>query len=277
VNAPVRAWVLRPSARVDLGCLTVAERETAAALTTHLQRARHLRSRAALRHAVAALRTTDPADVPLLAPPGARPRLAGGDMSLSLSHTAGLVAVAVGGHGPVGIDVERPRARRRPVPALVATPRRLAALPATVPPRLRPLVAWVVLEAALKAVGTGFATAHAAAVFHEAGDGLEVDLGDVGRVGVALRLRPDVVAAVATPAAVPVVRWRHAFTPHDGARQRPLLDRDGAPDVGLVTAAGARSPQSWTEPGAGHPLRAQAHHHHGDGGGDEADGDQHPG
>ena len=210
MSSQVTAWIVGPTAPVDLSCCIPDERAAAASLATGAQRRRHLRSRAVLRHAVARHRHVRAADVPLVAPPGTRPHLGDGSgTTLALAHAGGVVAVVLGEDGPVGIDVEVPAARRRPVPATVATAVRLDAVRDALPPGLAPVGTWVVLEAALKALGTGFTHPHAAATFRRVTDGVQVDLGDGTTFGVALRaLAGPVVVAVAGVGAVPTVRWR---------------------------------------------------------------------
>lgn len=89
-----------------------------------------------------------------------KPSLAGADLAFSLAHTAGLALVAVGDHGPLGVDIERlrpvsmPEARRTPIEekaVALAAGAPLAGLDADA----RFLSAWVRLEAAAKAEGEG--------------------------------------------------------------------------------------------------------------------------
>lgn len=141
--------------------------------------------------------------------PGAPPRLAGDDAPhLALAHAGDHVLVGLRADGPVGIDVEVVGRRHRPVPAVVLTTERLAAVARHVPADTAPLVVWVVLEAALKAAGTGFAFPQREAVVRPVHDGIAVTLGHLGTFGVGIH-RPagDVVAAVAVPATVPAVHW----------------------------------------------------------------------
>lgn len=92
--------------------------------------------------------------------PHGRPALAGGHPHFSVSHSGGLALVAISDVGPIGIDLELPRSVAIGEPRrtrIVDAGRRLAGLP-----RLEGLAAddeflwaWVRLEAAAKALGTG--------------------------------------------------------------------------------------------------------------------------
>lgn len=92
--------------------------------------------------------------------PSGKPSLSGSDLSFSLAHTRGLAAIAVGRSGPIGVDIERlrpvrvPQARRGPIEAeamILASGEPLSA----VDPDARFLTAWVRIEAAAKAHGSG--------------------------------------------------------------------------------------------------------------------------
>ncbi|HEX2839915.1 4'-phosphopantetheinyl transferase family protein [Hyphomicrobium sp.] len=92
--------------------------------------------------------------------PSGKPSLPGNDLSFSLAHTKGLAAIAVGRSGPIGVDIERlrpvrvPQARRGPIEAeamILASGEPLSAAD----PDARFLTAWVRLEAAAKAHGSG--------------------------------------------------------------------------------------------------------------------------
>lgn len=207
MNSTVNTWVVPASAPVDLGCLSATEREAARALGRQAARARHLRSRAVLRHAVASATGMAAPDVALVAPPGAppvvsRPRVPG----LSLAHAGGVVAVALCRDGPVGIDIEVVGTRTRPVPSAVLSTARLAAVAHLVEDEFAPLAVWVVLEAALKATGSGFGFPQHALGFVPVADGVELDLPGMAAHRCVVRVLSDgVLLAVATPHTLPTI------------------------------------------------------------------------
>lgn len=207
----VEAWVVDGSTEVDGACLSRAELANASAMRSPAVTTRHLRARALLRHALARHLHTAPAAVPLAAPSTGAPRLGTPHgPATSLSHAGDVVAVALRPDGPVGIDVEVAGIRRRPVPAVALAPERLDAVAGTVPDHLAPLAVWVLLEAALKADGTGFAQPQQHVRFTPVPGGVRLDLPS-GRHGGVLRVLPeDVVVAVAAPGAVPEVHWQPA-------------------------------------------------------------------
>lgn len=203
MNGEVVVRVVRPAAHVDLGCCSRTEREDAAALRTPAARDRHLRSRAVLRQAVAEATGTAARDVALVAPPGEAPRVAGpGAPAVSLAHAGGTVAVAVAPAGPVGVDLEVAGRRSRPVPAPVVTTARLAAVAGLIEEEeeVVPLAVWVLLEAALKAAGTGFTVAQQEVRFTRCDDGVALDVPSHGRHHGVVRVLPGgLVLAVAMP------------------------------------------------------------------------------
>ncbi len=92
--------------------------------------------------------------------PSGKPSLPDCDVSFSLAHTKGLAAIALGGNGPLGVDIERlrpvrvPQARRGPIEAeavILAAGEPLSSADADA----RFLTAWVRIEAAAKARGSG--------------------------------------------------------------------------------------------------------------------------
>lgn len=101
----------------------------------------------------------EPMDVPLYRDANGCPRLEGGVAWTSLSHAGGLLALAVGADGPVGVDIE-PASRGRAmedIAASVCHPQEWEAL-ASWPAQSRAtalLELWVRKEAALKAAGVG--------------------------------------------------------------------------------------------------------------------------
>lgn len=220
---PVQAWILPSSTAVDEGCLAPSERARAAAMGAPAAAARHRRGRAALRHAVAAATGLDPGAVGVTLTAAGHPVVdAPGGPWVSVAHSGDVVAVATCTDAPVGIDVEVPAARRRPVPGAVATADRQAAVAHLVAAPLRPFAVWVVLEAALKAAGTGFAQEYRAARWTGVDGGVLVDLPVGGRHGCRLRLDRDVVAAVARQGRlVPTVRWRGPSSFPTCAQQQP--------------------------------------------------------
>jgi phosphopantetheinyl transferase len=219
---PVQAWVLPSSVTVDEGCLAASERARAAGMGAPAVAARHRRGRAALRHAVAAGTGMDPCAVALTLTAAGHPVVdAPGGPWVSVAHSDDVVAVATCADAPVGIDVEVPPARCRPVPKAVATAERQSAVAHLVAAPLRPFAVWVVLEAALKAAGTGFAQEYRAARWTAVDGGVLVDLPVGGCHGCRLRLDGDVIVAVARQGRlVPTVRWRGSSSFATVARQQ---------------------------------------------------------
>ena len=104
-----------------------------------------------------------PADVPLrrdcesCGRPHGRPRLPGGGLHLSVSHSGDWVAVAVTDLGPVGVDVERHAPRAAELADTVLAPAEAAVL-ARLPEAERGTALieyWARKEAVLKATGDG--------------------------------------------------------------------------------------------------------------------------
>jgi 4'-phosphopantetheinyl transferase len=118
--------------------------------------------RASLRQVLGRLLGQPPDTVMLEESPAGKPLLAGAATGLhfNLSHCAGLAAIVVCRHGPVGIDVE-PVARASDLLECVDAfchPREIAALPAGGAGRAAALLEiWTAKEALLKALGTGLA------------------------------------------------------------------------------------------------------------------------
>ncbi|HNR31080.1 MAG TPA: 4'-phosphopantetheinyl transferase superfamily protein, partial [Candidatus Hydrogenedentes bacterium] len=116
----VHVWRLSLPASDDLAflyeCLDTAERDRAARLHRDEQRRHFAAFRGALRHILAAYLGVRPQDVPLRADKQGKPVLAPEcgppDLHFSVSHSENIALYAVYGCGPVGIDVEVPRARR---------------------------------------------------------------------------------------------------------------------------------------------------------------------
>lgn len=95
--------------------LTEAERQRRERLRREEDRARFTVATALLRLAVGRILGTPPDRVavertcPTCGEPHGRPRLPGGELEVSISHSGGLVAVAVTATAPVGVDVEEAR------------------------------------------------------------------------------------------------------------------------------------------------------------------------
>ncbi len=140
--------------------LTPTERQRLEAWRGDDDRERFLRGRAALRWLLASWLGTAPEAVPLLAGRHGKPHCPGGP-AFNLSHSGDLILLALHGHRPVGVDVERerPGLNWRPIARRVLTPTQCEAL------ERRPaseaaaafLRAWCRLEAQLKARGDGLA------------------------------------------------------------------------------------------------------------------------
>lgn len=119
-------------------------------------------ARAALRLVVAsrlALKTGRPLAAPdLRVRADGKPHLAGDEIAFSLAHSGRLALIAIADLGPLGIDLELPRAvvieehRRAQIEVVAAA---LAGVPLPTDPAARLLVAWTRLEAVAKATGEG--------------------------------------------------------------------------------------------------------------------------
>jgi 4'-phosphopantetheinyl transferase len=169
-DAPVEIWLLRgpPTPRQEalLGSWLPPEellRIQASRLSP--RRVERLLGWALLRAVLGVRLACPPASVRIARSPRGKPRLEGADADLglqfNLSHTEGLVALAITVHCAVGIDVERLRPRpgwRRIAERRLATGERdaLMALPEE-QGSLAFLRCWSRKEALLKAAGTGIA------------------------------------------------------------------------------------------------------------------------
>jgi len=166
-----QVWWSRPGVPAAdlLRLLAPAERRAAARLRYPPARHGYLLAHATARAVAGALTGQPPAAVRLhatcrhCAGPHGRPRIAGTGLRLSLSRTAGRVAVAVCHGLDVGVDVEREAlcGRTIPVRALSAAERAvLLAVPE--PARLGTFIGyWTRKEAVLKATGDGLVVAPA--------------------------------------------------------------------------------------------------------------------
>ena len=97
---------------------------------------------------------------PYVRNPTGKPALEGSEIPFSLAHTSGVALIAIGGVGPLGVDIERMRpismtkARREPIEAAAIALAGGAPL-ADTDDDARFLSAWVRVEAAAKAEGHG--------------------------------------------------------------------------------------------------------------------------
>lgn len=127
-----------------------------------LARTRYLASHAELRRLLARMLGCHPADVPLLRRPGGQLVLSGRRaIHLSLARCGAQLALAASGGEGIGVDVEslRPDQRWLALAQRVLSPHEQDALAELEPgSRARRIAAtWVVKEAAVKALGEGFA------------------------------------------------------------------------------------------------------------------------
>lgn len=144
----------------DAAGLTDAERARAARLRRPQARRQFVAARQLLRRVLAAELGCPPGEVPLAIDQYGKPYLAGrAGPAFNLSHSAGLIAVAIAMNGPVGIDVEALRTRAEPLTGAgsILAPRERQAL-AALPGPLRPAAFqwyWTAKEAYVKALGLG--------------------------------------------------------------------------------------------------------------------------
>jgi 4'-phosphopantetheinyl transferase len=124
------------------------------------RRTEHLAARALLRRLVAEVAGAGAASSPLGSRPGGRPYLTERpDLSVSISHTGGWVAVAVHPGGAVGIDAQRPVSVGDGLLRRCCTPSARTEL-AGLPDGARDTEfawIWAVQEACVKATGAGIA------------------------------------------------------------------------------------------------------------------------
>ncbi len=170
LNRSVEVWLVDPDAFADESlpcrrCLSPAERQRLDGL--HFQRDRKLyfAAHVFLRHLLCLYQPNDPADWQFEASSRGRPEIlqplepAAARLRFSLSHTQGLIAVAVARGWEVGVDVERRRADidfATLVPSLLAGPEKTwfhGIAPAARDAAFVSL--WTLKEALLKACGAG--------------------------------------------------------------------------------------------------------------------------
>jgi 4'-phosphopantetheinyl transferase len=136
--------------------------EAAAAVLPAWRVPEYLACRGLLRRLLTDTVGPDAAGTPLRARPGGQPYLAGHpDIGISMSHSGGTVAAAVGVGHPVGVDVQAPTAPSAGLVARCCTPDVADAL-AALPPARRDIelaAIWAVQEACVKAAGTGLSGA----------------------------------------------------------------------------------------------------------------------
>ena len=148
-------------AEADRRCLTAEELRRADRLRVPAARARHVAGRALLRRMLAARVGGAAADVPLVSLPLGALQVDGlPGLHVSVSHTPGLVVVALAEDVPVGVDVERRDRRRLPPLDAWTTPAERGRLATLTGSRHHDaLVAlWTAKEAVAKALGTGLRT-----------------------------------------------------------------------------------------------------------------------
>jgi 4'-phosphopantetheinyl transferase len=143
-----------------LGWLQASERERAARFARERDGLLWARSRATLRGLLGRYLEIEPQAIEFRLGKHGKPALIGPAMSFNLSHSGPLALYAFCSAGPVGVDVQAPRAR--PINAAALAERAFGAAEARRLERIEPaqrerefLRAWVRHEAALKCRGTG--------------------------------------------------------------------------------------------------------------------------
>ncbi|MET9927983.1 MULTISPECIES: 4'-phosphopantetheinyl transferase superfamily protein [unclassified Streptomyces] len=141
-----------------LDALPVAERDRAAAARLPPWRGAEYAAARTLLRALLREVGQDLEDGPVAAHPGGRPYLPGRpDLGVSLSHSSGWVAAAVGRDRDVGVDVQTPVHASGRLLRLCCSPADAEALAVLPEARRRREFAWIftVQEACVKAVGRG--------------------------------------------------------------------------------------------------------------------------
>lgn len=165
----ILVWRLHDVAAFPPGWAAVLSRDElrrAQAMADPAARLQYLAGRIALRAILGRCAGRPPAALVFTRGPHQKPELApmpgAPAWRFSLTHTRGMVLIAVGAGGPIGVDVESRRRRLRNFEGLVRrilTPAERQAVQAK-PPAGRPalfLHYWTAKEACLKAIGTGLA------------------------------------------------------------------------------------------------------------------------
>ncbi|MEV6025279.1 4'-phosphopantetheinyl transferase superfamily protein [Streptomyces sp. NPDC052036] len=116
LGRPVQVWCAAvggeggPERAADLGMLHASEVDRMRRILPEDERAAYVAGRALVRHVLAAQLQMTPEESVIVAGGGGRPRLVGPrnrGVDFSLSHSSGLVAVAVSTTACVGIDIEQ--------------------------------------------------------------------------------------------------------------------------------------------------------------------------
>lgn len=173
LNRAVEVWLADPAllaaeCQAQRACLSRAELQRLDSLHFPRDRTLYLASHVLLRHLLSLYQPHDPADWVFETTPQGRPELVQpmaapeNRLRFSLSHTRGLIAVAVARGWAVGVDVERPRTR---LDVAALAPLLLAPAEKTWFAQVEPagreaafLHLWTLKEALLKACGAGIGT-----------------------------------------------------------------------------------------------------------------------
>ncbi len=168
MGEPIDIWRIAPEGIVDeleaidarLGMLAAGERERATAIRDRDDARFWAASRIAMRLLIASHCGPSFARAEIVADPSGRPRLAGSDIEISVSHSRPLALVAIS-PSPVGVDVEAHRqvrlsaSRRSAIEASAIEVADGTRLPGAGDARF--IAAWCRLEALAKATGLGVA------------------------------------------------------------------------------------------------------------------------
>jgi 4'-phosphopantetheinyl transferase len=162
----------------SLALLSPDERDRAARIPNRDVRRRYVLARAALREALGVRTTRRPGALRFEYGERGKPRLAGPGPEFNLSHSGDLAVIAVSDRGPVGVDLERLRPRRRVdlmARRILAPPERERFERTAVADRAELLLrCWTAKEAVAKALGDGLAIAPRRIAVRPAGPGRAV-------------------------------------------------------------------------------------------------------
>ncbi|MCG6873153.1 MAG: 4'-phosphopantetheinyl transferase superfamily protein [Gammaproteobacteria bacterium] len=139
-------------------CLAASERRRLARYKVEHARSQFLASRGILRTVLGDVLGISAAGVPLRAGNAGKPALEGHDeLHFNLSHSAGLILVALTGIGPVGVDVEwlDPQVDYRGIASRFFTPGESQDIFAAADPQRRFFEYWTLKESAIKLSGRG--------------------------------------------------------------------------------------------------------------------------